>query len=252
MTPVALVTGGGRGIGRAVAEVLAERDYRIAVVDSDPARCRDLPGWLGVAADVASSGDVEAAVAAVEAELGPVDVLVNNVGIGSPPPNVAEDVDPADWRRVIDVNVNGTFLMSQRVGRTMIARGGGVIVNIASIYGERALDWRLYGTGGDAPRQDDAAYHVSKAAVIQLTRVLAVSWARFGVRVCAISPGPVTTEYVRETSDDVALSQIAGRVPLQRLGSPREIAECVCFLCSDEASFVTGSNVVVDGGWTCW
>jgi NAD(P)-dependent dehydrogenase (short-subunit alcohol dehydrogenase family) len=142
--------------------------------------------------------------------------------------------------------------MAQRVGRTMIERGGGVIVNVASIYGERALDWRLYGHGIEAPRQDDAAYHVSKAAVIQLTRVLATSWAPFGVRVCGISPGPITTEYVQETNDEQALAQIAGRIPLQRLGSPSEIAACVGFLCSDDASFMTGTNLVVDGGWTCW
>jgi NAD(P)-dependent dehydrogenase (short-subunit alcohol dehydrogenase family) len=250
---VAVVTGGGRGIGRAIAERLVSEGDAVAVLEADAQRSASAPGALRLPVDVSDEGAVAHAIAEVEAELGPVGVLVNNVGINSPETVPLEELSSDAWRRVIDVNVTGTFFMTRTVGRSMIARaGGGVIVSVASIYGSRAMDWRLYEDAPVPRRQDDAAYHVSKAAVIQLTRVLATSWAPFGIRVSCVSPGPVDTEFVRETLGHAEIASIAGRVPMARFARPEEIAACVLFLASDEASYITGANVLADGGWTCW
>lgn len=254
---VALVTGGGRGIGRAIADVLCQDWLDVMILDADPERARSAAqelvanGWSAssVSGDITRPKDVARAHKMAEREFGPVDVLVNNVGVFVPEPNVAENVGVDAWRRVIDVNVNGTFLMSREIGKTMIDRqSGGVIINVASVYGMRALDWRLYGLG----RYDDAAYHVSKAAVIQLTRSLATSWAGFGIRVNSVSPGVVDTESNREVLPASVFRRVKARVPMQRWGQPSEIAEVVRFLASEGASYITGANVVVDGGWICW
>lgn len=253
MPRVAVVTGAGRGIGRAVADRLVAAGDTVAVLDADAERLAGAPGALRFAVDIADPAVVEDAIAGVERDLGPVDVLVNNVGIISTEATPIESLSLDAWRRVVDVNVTGTFVVAQRVGRAMIARGrGGAIVNVASIYGRRALDWRLYEAGPEPRRQDDGVYGVTKAAVIQLTRVLAVSWAPFGIRVACVSPGPVDTEFVRETLDAPVRGLIAGRVPAGRLADPDEIAAAIVFLASDEASYVTGANLDVDGGWTCW
>jgi NAD(P)-dependent dehydrogenase (short-subunit alcohol dehydrogenase family) len=250
---VVVVTGGGRGIGHAVAARLASQGDRVAVFDADAARAAAAPGSLGLLVDVTDEAAVSAAVDEVEKALGPVDVLVNNVGITTPEPVPLEQLSLATWQRVVDTNLTGTFLTTKRVGRSMISReAGGVIVNVASIYGSRALDWRLYDVAPAPRRQDDAAYHVTKAAIIQLTRVLATSWSPFGIRVCAVSPGPVDTEVVREMIGEGEIARIAERVPAGRFARPDEIAACIAFLASDDASYVTGANLLADGGWTCW
>jgi len=250
---VTVVTGGGRGIGHTVAERFVSAGDTVAVFDSDPERALAAPGSLRLNVDVSDERSVSDAMAQVEATLGPVDVLVNNVGITSPEPVPLEQLSLAAWRRVVDVNLTGTFLMTRSVGSSMIAHGrAGVIVNVASIYGSRAMDWRLYDSAPAPGRQDEAAYHVTKAAIIQLTQVLATSWAPFGIRVCAVSPGPVDTEIVREEIGEVEIARIATRVPVGRFARPAEIAACIAFLASDDASYVTGATLLADGGWTCW
>jgi len=258
---VVLVTGAGRGIGNAIAWKLATDGFSVGLMDLDPAlidtAASDLQSAghraVGVGGDVTKPKDADRSVRAVERALGPVRALVNNVGIWITEPNVAETVDLAQWRRVIDVNVNGTFTMAQRVGKAMIEReSGGAIVNIASIYGMRVMDWRLYAVGRDIPRYDDAPYATSKAAVIQLTRSLATSWAEFGIRVNSVSPGVVDTQSNAEVLDRRTYRKIGGRVPMGRWATPPEIADAVAYLVSEDASYVTGANLVVDGGWTCW
>jgi NAD(P)-dependent dehydrogenase (short-subunit alcohol dehydrogenase family) len=258
---VAVVTGGGRGIGLSIAKALCGDGLAVAIVDVEQKRLesavQELQGAghqvMGITGDVVRPVDVDRIISKTERRLGAVDVLVNNVGVFIPEPNRAEDTDFAAWRRVIDVNVNGTFLMSQRAGRSMIARGkGGAIVNIASIYGMRTLDWRLYDTAANPDRYDDASYHVSKAGVIQLTQSLAVTWAGFGIRVNCVSPGVIDTASNREVMPAGAFRKIARRVPMGRWGTTDEIADAVAFLASDKARYVTGANLVVDGGWICW
>lgn len=259
-TKTALVTGAGRGIGLAIAERLAAGGYRVGMMDvvddrvGPEAQRLVEKGYsaIPIIGDVGSEAAVDQAMATMEDTYGPLDALVNNVGVFIPETNRAEEVDFGQWQRVIAVNVGGTFLMCQRAGASMIANGGGgSIVNIASIYGMRALDYRLYRVSGSTERFDDSAYHVSKAAVIQLTKTLAVSWARFGIRVNTVSPGGIETASNREIMPHEVFDQIAARVPNRRLGEPAEIATAVSFLLSDEASYVTGANLVVDGGWTC-
>jgi NAD(P)-dependent dehydrogenase (short-subunit alcohol dehydrogenase family) len=253
MSRVAVVTGGGRGIGRAIAARFAAEGDAVAVLDADPERAGAAPGALHLAVDVSDERAVADAVHEVEAHLGPVNVLVNNVGVTSQEPLPFEELSLAAWRRVIDVNLTGTFLVTRAVGQSMIARGvGGVVVSIASMYGSRAMDWRLYDHGPEPRRQDEAAYHVSKAGVIQLTQVLATSWAPYGIRVSCVSPGPVDTEFVRETLGAGETTRISSRTPVGRFALPEEIAACVRFLASDDASYVTGANLLADGGWTCW
>jgi NAD(P)-dependent dehydrogenase (short-subunit alcohol dehydrogenase family) len=250
---VAVVTGGGRGIGRAAADRLARRGDDVAVLDADPDRLAGAPAALRLCVDVSDEAAVDAALAEVEGALGPIDVLVNNVGITTPLLVPLEELPLDTWRRVVDVNLTGTFLVTRRAGRAMIARGaGGVIVNVGSIYAGRAMDWRLYDDASPPRRQDEAAYHVTKAGIVQLTRVLATSWAPFRIRVCCVSPGPVDTEFVRETIAARESDLIAARVPAGRFARPEEIAACIEFVASPEASYLTGADVVVDGGWTCW
>jgi NAD(P)-dependent dehydrogenase (short-subunit alcohol dehydrogenase family) len=255
------VTGGGRGIGLAIAESLGRAGMSVAVIDRDREAAQQAGSQLrerGFTAEayvgnITRGTDINRVLQRAEAALGPIDVLVNNVGTWMPGPSVAEALDPRDWRRVIDVNLHGTFLVTQAVGREMISRKrGGSVVSIASIYGMRVMDWRLYGSTQQAPRWDDVAYSVSKAAIIQLTKTLAVSWAEFGIRVNCVSPGPIDTEGGTEGLSAAATKRIAHRVPLRRFGEASEVANVVAFLVSDQASYVTGANVLVDGGWVCW
>jgi NAD(P)-dependent dehydrogenase (short-subunit alcohol dehydrogenase family) len=250
---VAVVTGGGRGIGRATADRLSRAGDHVAVLDADPERLESTPAALRLCVDVSDEQAVEGAVAEIVESLGPVDVLVNNVGITSPEFVPLEELSLDTWRQVVDVNLTGTFLMTRAVGRAMIERGdGGVIVNVGSIYARRAMDWRLYDDSAPPRRQDDAAYHVTKAGIVQLTRVLAASWAPFSIRVCCVSPGPVDTELVQETLGPQETELISGRIPAGRFARPDEIAACIEFLASPGASYVTGADLLADGGWTCW
>jgi NAD(P)-dependent dehydrogenase (short-subunit alcohol dehydrogenase family) len=168
-----------------------------------------------------------------------VDVLVNNAGrtLVAASESVPED----DWRRTLDLNLTACFVLSQEIGRSMLARGRGSIINISSVTGAVAFPRRV-------------AYCVSKAGLDMLTRVLAVEWAARGVRVNAIAPGYVATEMVRELSAGGVLDEaaLARRTPLGRLATPEEVAEAAVFLASDAASYVTGTVLRVDGGWTAY
>ncbi|MEV4135384.1 SDR family oxidoreductase [Dactylosporangium sp. NPDC049742] len=232
-TRVAVVTGAAQGIGRKTAELLAEEGYRLAVIDTMAA---DLDGLM-FEGDVSDEATVGRFVAEVESAYGGCDVLVNNAGIASIAP--AEDTDAAQWRRVLDVNLTGPFLLCKAFGRRMLVRGSGSIVNVASVAG-------LMGVA------DRVAYNSSKHGLIGMTRTLAVEWGGRGVRVNAVCPGWVKTEMDDESqaSGAYADTDITEHVPMARFAQPGDIAKAVAFLADPERSgFVNGAALSVDGGW---
>jgi NAD(P)-dependent dehydrogenase (short-subunit alcohol dehydrogenase family) len=243
---VALVTGGTRGLGREFADALATEGADVAVLSRSAADAQAVAVELralgrkavGVGADVTDRHQLATAVAVIEAELGPIDVLVNNAGICIHAD--ALDVTFEDWRRVLAVNVDGVWNCSQLIGRGMVARGRGSIINIGSMSGIIV----------NRP-QNQPAYNTSKAAVHHLTKSLAAEWAPFGVRVNAVAPGYVRTEMT--PVDDLELAaQWTGATPLARYAEVGEIAPAVVYLASDDSTFVTGSLLVIDGGYTAY
>jgi NAD(P)-dependent dehydrogenase (short-subunit alcohol dehydrogenase family) len=243
--PGVLVTGAADGIGWATAELFAARGWRVAIadIDEDAARRRANElgeGHLGLGVDVADEAAVVACAETMRERFGGCDALVNNAGIGDTHlPTLEQKL--ADFRRVVDVHLQGTYLMSREIGRLMVAAGAGAIVNTSSIAG----------LGGMARRN---AYGAAKAGIVSLTRAMACEWARHGVRVNAVAPGYVGTHLVRQlaSAGRIDIAGIRKRVPMGRLGEPKDIAEAVVFLASPAASFITGAVLSVDGGWTAF
>lgn len=240
---VAVVTGAARGIGRRVALTLAERGYAVAANDLDaPEGTLDELEWIGngalsITGDVADEDAVRGMVEAVTGKFGRVDVLVNNAGISLISP--AEDTTLPDWRRVLEVNLTGPFLMCREFGQAMLEQGSGSIVNVSSVAG-------LLGIA------DRAAYNASKHGLVGLTRTLAAEWGGRGVRVNAVCPGWVKTEMDVEDQAGGGYTDedIVGRVPMGRFAKPEDVARAVAFLADPEQSaFVNGHTLSVDGGW---
>lgn len=234
-TRVAVITGAAQGIGRRTAEVLSAREYALALIDLQPIKGFD--GALHLTGDVSSEEDVQRFAAAVQARFGQADVLVNNAGVSFIRP--AEEIAAAEWRRVLEINLTGPFLLCREFGKAMLARGEGSIVNVSSVAG-------LSGIG------DRAAYNASKHGLIGLTRTLASEWGGRGVRCNAVCPGWVKTEMdvADQAGGSYTDADIENRVPMARFARPDDIAEAIAFLADPARSaFVNGMELRVDGGW---
>jgi NAD(P)-dependent dehydrogenase (short-subunit alcohol dehydrogenase family) len=235
---VALVTGAASGIGRACAQRLASAGTAVAAVDIDADRLEDLDA-LALAADVTDAAAVADAVARAEATLGPLDVVVNVAGITGSAAAAECHVTPVDeWRRVIDVNLTGPFLVCRAALEGMLARGSGSIVNVASVAGLVAFPGRC-------------AYSASKGGVIQLTRSLAADYAARGIRANAVCPGMVDTPMTRWRLEDPELrAAVLQKIPAGRVATAAEVAEAVALLAGDGLAYMNGAMLVLDGGWT--
>src|SRR6188474_3300780 len=242
---VALITGGARGLGRTMALALAEAGADLALSGRSRETCEETAREIAAAtgrkvrafqADVTSGPDATRLAAEVTAACGSIDILINNAGTNIR--GKLGDLSEQDWDTVIDTNLKGPFLCSKAIGAQMIARGWGRVINIGSILSVIAI-------AGRAP------YASSKAGVIGLTKVLALEWAGSGVTCNAICPGPFATDMNRQLlNDPVAYQQFISQIPLGRWGELDEMAGVAVFLASDASSFMTGSSVFVDGGWT--
>lgn len=260
---VAVVTGGAGFLGQRFCGGLAEFGARVAVVDIDGAAAETFAETLrstygtqaiGVACDVADPDSVARMVATVTDGLGGIDILHNNAAVKSRDLNAFfapyEDYSFATWREVMAVNIDGMFLVSQAVGRQMLRQDrGGSIIQTSSIYGILGPDKRIYEGSHYLGREINtpAVYSVSKAAIIGLTRHLATMWAEHGIRVNTLTLGGVESG-----QNDVFRQRYADRVPLRRMGQADEMVSALVFLASNASSYVTGQNLVIDGGLSAW
>ncbi|WP_293796185.1 glucose 1-dehydrogenase [uncultured Bosea sp.] len=239
---IALITGAGSGFGEGIARRFVAGGAKVAVLDRDAAAAARVARELGdsavaVTADIAKEADVDAAIAATLAQWGRVDILVNNAGIGHKPQN-AELVEPAEFDRVVGVNIRGVYLMTHGLLPHMKANGAGVIVNIAS-------------TGANRPRPNLAWYNATKGWVVSATKALAIELAPFNIRVVALNPvageTPLLATFMGEDTEEVR-QRFRASIPLGRLLKPEDLAEAAAFVASPQASMITGVALDVDGG----
>ena len=243
---VALVTGGGRGLGHTLAVSLAAAGADVVVSSRSPGEIeavRDEIRALGrraeaIAADVTDEASVEAMVAETVARMGHLDILVNNAGMNIRKPIL--EITLEEWQRVLDTNLKGYFLAGRAAGRVLVAQGHGKVINIGSIFSHTAL-------------ATQGPYASSKGAILQLTKVMAIEWAKCGVQVNLLSPTYFETEMTRPVyADPERKAFIEERTPMGRWGQPHELAGSIVFLASAASDYITGQSLLVDGGYTAW
>ncbi len=259
---VALVTGAAGILGPYFCHALADHGATIAVIDIDQAKAKQLATDLertykcraaAFDVDVSDAGAVRQLVEAVESELGPVDILHNNAASKGKALDAffetTELFDAATWKEIMAVNLDGAFFMAREIGGRMAQRGGGSIIQTASIYGVVGPDQRIYEGSDYLGRQINtpAVYSASKAGIVGLTRYLATYWGDKGVRVNTLTPGGVSSG-----QNDVFEAKYSARIPLGRMAQPDDMTGALIFLASDASRYVTGQNIIVDGGLTAW
>ena len=243
----AIVTGASRGLGEAIAISLADAGANLVLASRDTARMEAVAARLAakgtkvitVKTDVLNAQDVQHMTGKALAEFGQIDVLVNNAGINVVKPFL--DLTEQEWDSVIDTNLKGYFFCSQSVGREMVKSKSGCVINNASVFGRTGF-------------MNLSPYIASKGGVVQLTKALAVEWARFNVRVNCIAPSYIVTEMAAKDieANPKILEQNLRKIPLRRAGQPKEVGDVCVFLASEAASFVTGETLAIDGGWLAW
>jgi len=244
---VAIITGAAKGIGKAIAIEFMKEGAKVVVADIDfegaqktVEELKKMGGEaIAVKVNVADPVDVRSMVEKTVEKFGRVDVLINNAGIAIQKP--ALDMTLDEWRKIIDVNLTGVFLCSQAAAKVMVKQGGGVIINMASMLGFIAIPKR-------------SAYCASKAGVIGLTKELAVEWAKYGIRVVGVAPGWVATRRVVELTKKGIVNEKVVKMltPMSRMAKPEEVARLMVFLASDDASFITGDTILIDGGYVAY
>ena len=238
-----IVTGGASGIGEATARMLAERGSAVLILDRDgdraPLVARQIASAGGrvdhMVGDVTDPDACETAVRRACDTFGRLDILVNNAGGGRLSPTHELSLD--EWNWMIGINLTGTFLMSRAALHVMLAQGGGVMVNVASVHGHVGF-------------KNHAGYTAAKAGIVNLTRSLGVEYGTRNIRVNAVCPGVIMTPLIAATVDHTAMASFVALHPMGRIGTVDEVARAICFLASDEATFITGSSLMVDGGYT--
>jgi len=242
---VALVTGARRGMGKCHALALAKQGAKVAVTDINQEECQlvadEIKAAGGEAAafkmDVSSKAVVDAVFDSVIKQFGCLDILVNNAGIFAPKP--ALEITEEDWDKTININLKGEFLCAQRAAKEMAKNNWGRIINISSIASGQVgvgIEW-------------GAHYTASKGGIIGMTETLAIELASLGINVNAIAPGAIDTPMLQSGAEIEELKKYTERIPLKRIGKPEEVSAAVIFLASEEASYITGTTIYVDGGW---
>ncbi len=242
---VAVVTGGSRGLGRAMALGLAEAGATVAVVSRTKRLIEETAAEIirkggeaiAVPADVTSEEDIERMADLVAGKYGRIDILVNNAGIGGSRKVVAMTAE--EWDHMMDTNVRSVFLASKAVGKVMIRQRSGKVINVSSVLGKGALPRSLH-------------YGAAKAAIIHMTKTLALEWAPFHIHVNGIAPGWFLTEMTKDQQEGESRKFLIERIPFGRFGNPEEMAGVAVFLASDASNYITGDTVFIDGGYSLW